>query len=319
MMCDICNSKETYVKDYEHIYEFKGKKIKFIAPRRFCSNCNNFVYYEELDHAVGLKAIDLYNKKYGIPKDEIINLRKQYSLSQELFSKIIGCAKKTLISYEKGTSIPNDNFMIILKSLIKNPSMILEIVDSNKELFTDKEYQKINKNVSAFVDLDNKNELDEYNGYTKRNHNKIVNLILMICNKGILKTKLLKEMFYADFLNYKNTGTSITGLCYAKIDHGPVPDNYETLINRLCKDNIIDYIVTYQNDYEYHNIIGKKDVDTSVFNEEELNTINSVINFFEKYTSRDIEKFSHEEVAFKQTKFYDNMSYDYAFDIERIK
>ncbi len=119
-MCDICNSKETYVKDYEHIYEYKGKKIKFTAPRRFCSNCNNLVYDKELDNAVGLKAIDLYNKKYGILKTKIINLRKKYNLSQELFSKIIGCDKETLISYEKGTIIPNDNHILILKSLIEN-------------------------------------------------------------------------------------------------------------------------------------------------------------------------------------------------------
>ena len=46
-----------------------------------------------------------------IPK-EWKTLRNKYNLSQELFSKIIGCAKKTLISYEKGTAIPNDNYMI---------------------------------------------------------------------------------------------------------------------------------------------------------------------------------------------------------------
>ena len=141
----------------------------------------------------------------------------------------------------------------------------------------------------------------------------------MICNKGILKTKLLKEMFYVDFLNYKNTGASITGLCYAKIDHGPVPDNYESLINSLCKEGVIDYIITYQNEYECHNIIGKNDADISIFNQDELNTIKSVTKFFENYTSGDIERFSHEETAFINTNFYDNISYDCAFDINRIK
>ena len=49
---------------------------------------------------------------------KVINLRNKFNLSQALFAKIIGCAKKTLVSYEKGTAIPNDNYKIILNSLI---------------------------------------------------------------------------------------------------------------------------------------------------------------------------------------------------------
>ena len=35
-----------------------------------------------------------YNEEYGITKEEIVNLRTRFNLSQELFAKIIGCAKK---------------------------------------------------------------------------------------------------------------------------------------------------------------------------------------------------------------------------------
>ena len=41
MRCDNCGSTDTYIKNHEHIYQIKGKEIKFNSDRRFCSKCNN--------------------------------------------------------------------------------------------------------------------------------------------------------------------------------------------------------------------------------------------------------------------------------------
>ena len=57
MKCDICLYTNTYIKEYEYTYYIKGKDIKFISKRRFCSNCNNF----------------------GIPSEKIIELRNKYN------------------------------------------------------------------------------------------------------------------------------------------------------------------------------------------------------------------------------------------------
>ena len=52
-------------------------------------------------------------------------------------------------------------------------------------------------------------------------------------------------MFYSDFINYKLTCKSITGLQYSKLPYGPVPDQFETLLNQCYKDGIIDYKIVY--------------------------------------------------------------------------
>ncbi len=148
MKCDNCSCKSTYIKDYEHNYNIKGKEIKFISQRRFCNECDSLVYDAELDNEASRKAIEIYNKNYGICKDDIVNLRNKYNLSQELFSKIIGCAKKTLISYEKGMAIPNDNYRIIINALILKPDIIITLVESNKKQFTEKEYFRIQEKLS---------------------------------------------------------------------------------------------------------------------------------------------------------------------------
>lgn len=116
-----CNTNETYIKEHLHSYD---NNITFYSNRRFCSKCNNLVYDEELDNEASKKAIKEYNKTIGLDPNNIIALRKQYHLTQEQFSKIIGCAKKTLTSYEQGTSIPNDIYLVTIKTLLDNPDII---------------------------------------------------------------------------------------------------------------------------------------------------------------------------------------------------
>lgn len=323
MRCDNCLCDETYVKDYEQNFIIKGKHIRFTSERRFCSNCNSLVYDSQLDNKASEIAISLYNKVYGISKEDIINLRKKFNLSQSLFSKIIGCAKKTLISYEKGKSIPNDSYLIILKSLMASPEIILTIIEANKEQFTDKEMNKINKDLiflmtnnekSFLFDIDN--NLDEYNGYSKLSKDKIYNIILFFAKDIVLKTKLLKEMFYTDFLSYKETCKSITGLEYSKLPLGPVPDQFETILNHMIVDGYIDYDIAYKKDYECHNIRAKKDFDKSIFTKEELALLKKINNKFKDFGSKEIVDFSHQEKAFTETEYYKKISYDYAFDIK---
>ena len=322
MKCDNCESINTYVKDYEHVYTIKGQVVRFIAKRRFCKDCDALVYDAELDNQASELAISIYNEKYGVSKEEIINLRNRYNLSQELFSKIIGCAKKTLISYEKGKSIPNDSYLIILKSLILKPDTILTLIEANKEQFTSKEFNKINAKLVPLMPNNTKGLIlnidetpNEYNGYTKISKEKIYNMILFFADKAVLKTKLLKEMFYADFLCYKDTCKSMTGLEYSKLPFGPVPDQFEYILNQGISDKIIEFDVSYKNDYECHNISSNKEFNSALFTEEELNIMNKIKDKFKTFGSKEMVAFSHNEKAFKETDYYNKISYDYAFDI----
>lgn len=320
MKCSVCNSQEFYVKKHDHEYSIKGKKITFSADRKFCSKCNNLVYDEEFDNIVSMIAIKVYNELYGIKSAEIVNLRKSFGLSQELFSKVLGCAKKTLISYEKGTSIPNDSYAIIINSLLANPETIFTIINANRSQFTDKEFErlceKLQSKFSDSVKLPYSKLLSEFNGYTEFSLEKMYNMILFFSQECILKTKLLKEMFYADFLFYKSNCKSITGLEYVKLPFGPVPDQFESILNVGISEDIINYDFEIQNDYEYHTISPKQEFNEKCFTKEELEILNRVKSRFESFGSKDIVEFSHNEKAFLNTEFLKKISYDYAFDIE---
>lgn len=318
MICDNCGSKETYVKEYHHKYN----DIEFYSKRRFCSKCNNLVYDEELDNEASKKAIREKNKILGVDPDKIIALRKKYNLTQEQFSKIIGCAKKTLISYEQGTSVPNDIYIVTLKMLLENPNIIKPMIESNLSRYSQEEYQKITSKLSIiYEEEDNKKEnqeLSKYNGYTEYSLSKIKNLILYLSQNTILKTKLLKELFYCDFISYKNIGKSITGLEYKKYQFGPVPRNYEQILNKLIQSKSISLNLIIDSDYECNQISSIEKPNTKDFAKEELDIINRVIKYFKNYSSKKIVDYSYKEKAFTDTKENNLISYDYAFDIEDI-
>lgn len=325
MRCDVCGSNETYLKKHEHNYIIKGKKISFVSERRFCKNCNNLVYDLKLDNEASEIAIFKYNEEYGVTKEDIIRLREKFNLSQDLFSKVIGCAKKTLISYEKGKSIPNDSYLIIIKCLLNSPETIKTIINANKEQFTEKEIKKINEKISNVTfekeeKLDENRNLNEYNGYSKLSKEKVYNMIIYFASETVLKTKLLKEMFYADFVYYRDNCKSITGLEYAKINYGPVPDQYEFILDNCVNEGFIDYKIDYkyENQYECHKISSIKKFDKNVFTNEELKVLKEIKDKFKNFSSSEIKDFSHKEKAFTTPEFGEMISYDYAFDIKSI-
>ncbi len=320
MKCNFCNSEDTYVKEYTHEYIIKGEKITFNANRRFCSKCNNMVYDANLDNEVSKKGLELYSEKYGILKEDIINLRHSYNLSQELFAKVIGCAKKTLVSYETGQSIPNDSYLILLKTLIENPKSIYLFIEANKDHFSKKDYDKLNEKLGKIANnlievTLNTDNLNEFNGYTKLIKEKVNNIIIFLADGGIFKTKLLKEMFYTDFINYKNTGQSMTGLKYVKLPHGPVPDNFESILVDCINDDLISYESKYYGQYEAYEISSKRKFNSNLFSKEELLLLKKVKEVFNNFGSKEIANYSHKEKAYIETNFKDFISYDFAFDI----
>lgn len=326
MICDNCGCKESYIKDHVHNFKRGNIEYSFISKRRFCTKCNKLIYDSKLDNEASEKAILTYNSIIGISPKDIINLRKKYNLSQSQFSKIIGCAKKTLISYEQGKSIPNDIYLVTLKTLLENPDILVNLIESNKDRYDNKEYEKINAKLSEYYKNNNKVFLSEkdteptvYNGFTKLSYDKIKNLILILSDKGILKTKLLKEMFYIDFISYRERGCSITGLEYAKCPYGPVPDEFDKIINTYVEEKSINYEIDYDDKgYEYHNISSLEESNNKVFTEKEQEIINKVKKYFKNFSTKKIVAFSHEEKAFLETKMFKQIDYSYAFDIERI-
>jgi len=85
--------------------------------------------------------------------------------------------------------------------------------------------------------------------------------------------KLNKVLWYADAINYKLIGSSITGETYVKRQHGPVPKHILRAVDELVKEQKIgrgrvDHFGFMKNEY-----IAIKDADKSLFTADEISLI----------------------------------------------
>ena len=316
-----CSHTKTYIKTHHHVYLIKNKHIEFDKERRFCQECDMLVYDNVLDNLASEEAISIYHKLYGVDIKELINLRKKYDLSIELFAKIIGCAKKTLISYEQNKSIPNDTYMITIKTLINNPEVIRMLIESDKGRFSSKEYAIIAKKIYPIIGKNalllsetKRHEPTVYNGYTELIQEKLNAVILYLCKQKISKTKLMKLLFYIDFSFYKENSCSVTGLEYARLTFGPVPDDYELLIDNFVNKGAI----RYENEGDNQSVTAIDNSNLDQLNNKEIALINSIVLFFKDYDAKKITAFSHQEKGWKETAHSKIISYDYAFELQDI-
>ena len=165
-------------------------------------------------------------------------------------------------------------------------------------------------------------EPDEFCGYQKLNLEKVFNAILFLCGDGkcVLKTVLNKLLFYADFIHYREYAVSITGLKYAAIDYGPVPDNYEHYYALLVDNGSLGVEEIFCNDeIAGEKFLSKKNPELSLFSPSELKILASVKEYFDTWTARNISDCAYKEKGYEETPIGRPISYSYCQYIPVLK
>lgn len=164
---------------------------------------------------------------------------------------------------------------------------------------------------------------DNFSGYKKPNFDKLVEMAVFFTDKmSPTSTKMNKLLFYADFLNYKSKGYSISGTRYFAHHHGPVPQKFRTLFDYLADERLVDLIsVQYPN-----GMVGEKfeksllkSFNANLFAESEIKTLEEVVSKFKTLTATEIRQISHEEKAWiDNEKEKQLIDYNYSFELIHI-
>ena len=158
----------------------------------------------------------------------------------------------------------------------------------------------------------------EENGFKGFDYEKVCAMVLFFAHKSseLLKTKLMKLLNYSDMIFYKENGISMSGLKYAHLPYGPVPENFDILLGKMAADHIAHIEVTYDNGYEKHQVIPECDISQDIFSAEELEVLERIFVKFKDFGSADISNYSHKEKGYRSTKQGEIISYSYAKDIQ---
>jgi len=328
--CDECGKEvETNIITKKEVYDVCGEAIQADAQVLVCAECGEEFYSEELDNATLITVYNEYRRRHKLllPK-EIKKIREQYGLSQRSFAKLLNWGDKTICRYENGSiqDKAHNSLLLFLREpqnmrtylteneVALNAKQLRKLLETVDQLEQNEEYRSSKRFFSLFFTR----VPNEENGFKIFDYDKFCAMVLFFAHKNteLLKTKLMKLLNYSDMIFYKENGISISGVRYAHLPYGPVPENFDILLGTMAADHIAHIEVFYDNGYEKHQVIPEEEVPEGILSADELEVMERISKKFANYGSVDISNYSHKEKGYNATKKGEIISYAYAKDIE---
>ena len=330
--CELCGKDvKTKIVSQNETYKVCGENIDVACKVLVCSECGEEIFDEELDSSTLVTAYNEYRRRHKLLlPEEIREIREQYGLSQRSFGKLLNWGDKTICRYENGSIQDRaHNSLLVLLRDPKNMEVYLSenevMLDEKKKVKLLEQAKSLRQNVDYCVDgrvieTTFNGEPSIENGFKSFDYEKTCAMVLFFAHrcKGLPETKLMKLLNYSDMIYFKENGVSISGMKYACLPYGPVPDQYETILRMLNADHVVRVEVEYANGYEKHEIIPEKDYPEEILSEAEIEILERIYKKFKNFGSKKISEYSHREKGYASAKVGEIISYEYAKDIVGI-
>lgn len=302
---------------------FKGIKFTTTNKKLYCENVDEYLITEEMMDENDIRMKDAYRKAVGLlTSKEIHDIRDKYDISQKDLSKILEWGELTITRYENHY-VQDRAHNDILVEIQKNPVFLYDKLKLNKELLSISTYKKVMEKTKEILDESGNfylvnSILSEYEKYTSRKYqgnvklslDKVVDTINYIASKveNLFSVKLMKLLWYTDFLHFKRYGNGITGLYYFRNSMGALPKEYDKII-LLDGINSIDEFI---DENFCKRFVSNSNYLVEHLSEDEIGCIDTVIQRFGKLSTTEIIEAMHEEDAYKYTQHKNPISYEYA-------
>ena len=304
------------------VFDIRGEQIGIDAKAAVCNGCGQEIFDAGFDSAALALAYDEYRKRHGLlfPSD-IKAIREKYGLSQRALARLLDWGETTIHRYEAGSiQDQSHNDMLVLLGDPLNIKRLLERARKNlrpKVLF--KIERRLNSllaepSISRRVQDLLSGEVSIFTGFRSFDLSRFANAALFFASKNapLFKTKLLKLLWYSDFLNFKRTAISLTGAKYVHLQSGPIPERYDLLLGAIDGE-IIDIVPVSVHDYLGEEIMSREPFDASLFTAEEMDALETVNNVFSGLSCNEISLHAHEEDPYKEIMHRELISYDCAY------
>lgn len=325
--------KEMKLTKERRSMDFRKETFEIVFHFYKCEDSEEQFTTTSLDEVNMNQVYNQYRDKFNIPfPEEIIRIREKYGLSAAKMSEILGFGVNSYRQYEAGEMPSVANAKLI--QMVDVPKVFIEMVelcatldDKAKNKYTQKAQllaEEKKRNILNFKEYLLGNHLaDIYSGYRNPSIEKFTEMVVYFSDKlSPFKTKMNKLLFYADFLMFKQSCFSISGLRYKAIDMGPVPNNFQSIFEYLANKNEVDiYTTEFPNGYTGEQFKARQDrkFNADLFSENELETLEKVATVFKETSTNDIIELSHLEEAWKKNANGKSViSYEYAFELNQI-
>lgn len=334
MKSPITGKEMTLVKE-KRTMDFRKETFQVVFHFYKCEDSGEQFTTTTLDEVNMNQVYNQYRDKFNIPfPDEIIRIREKYGLSAAKMSEILGFGVNGYRQYESGEMPSIANAKLI--QMVNDPKKFIDMVelcgtleDKVKAKHIQKAQLLVEERKRNIFSLNLKDYLlgnhlaDIYSGYRNPSIEKFTEMVVYFSEQmKPYKTKMNKLLFYADFLMFKESCFSISGVRYNAINMGPVPHNFQSVFEYLSNNNEIDiYYSEFSNGGYGEQFIAKpnRPFNATIFSITELRVLKKIAEIFKNTSTNDIIELSHLEKAWKENEQTKNViSYEYAFELSQI-
>lgn len=278
VFCEECRDDVLYTVTTKQMEgTIKGELYTYEGKEAHCDECGSEVFVDEVND-FNLKALyDAYRIKNDIVSLEtILAIPEKYAIGKRPLSLLLGWGEQTFSRYCDG-DMPTKQYSDILKKLYEEPNYYAELLLRNRgNLKTTASYEKSKRAVDTLLGS-SENE--------KSKIDLIIEYLLSQC-EDITPLALQKALYYIQGFYYAFYKTFLfSEECEAWV-HGPVYRN----------------IYLRYRDYRFDPIEGCNEFDDSVFSSSEKAILDSVVKNICCYSGRILEKFTHAEMPWVQTR-----------------
>ncbi len=276
--CYECRNDVAYtVKEVSMVGKLKGNEYSYNGRVGYCEDCKAEVYIPEIDDH-NLKVLyDKYRRENNIiPLEKIMGIPEMYDIGKRPLSLLLGWGEQTFTRYLDG-DMPTKQYSEILQKIYDDPKAYMELLEENKgNLKSTNAYEKSKRKVEKLLimDGDEPSIIDE-----------VIDYVLDEC-EDITPLALQKVLYYIQGFYYAFYEKFVfSNDCEAWV-HGPV---YKDIYVTYCK-------------YRFDPIESSKECIASKLTTSEITVIDCVIKNLSCYSGKILEKFTHSESPWIETR-----------------
>ena len=224
-----------------------------------------------------------------------------------------------------------------LSYLIKIDRVKLSKSESNKRDFTIDELSSLSKvfniSIDQLINPEKEPEINIIKENMKFDNSKIKNLRIDIPQKNVEKFKqvflyvlnkvgskpnlgetvIYKLLYFIDFNYYEKYEEQLIGAKYIKNHYGPTPVEFKKVTEQMFEDGEIEIIRKERFGHMQTRYLPNITANLKVFNGNELEMINTVINKLSDLNARQISEYSHGDVPWIVTEEQEPIEYESVF------
>jgi len=233
-------------------------------------------------------------------------LREALRISQEELAQGLALDRASLSLIENDKrSLKADELILLSKSLNISIDELLNLKSSTEVVLEHAQKPKEKKS-------------DLRISVPRKNLKKFKEVLLYVLGRvgakpNVGETVLYKLLYFIDFNYYEKYEEQLIGATYIKNHHGPTPIEFQAIVNEMIEKKEIEAVRSKYFEHMQKKYLPHRDPDLSVFNANEIQVIDDVLQKLSGMNASTISAYSHQDVPWIVTPDRKRIDYESVF------